>query len=500
MVDSYAGADAVLKRCTIGGFSDGSVSGAASWGILTWQLATLTVEDCLIEDAELIGISACHASTVSVLGCTVQGCRVGGLLVNEEAQMTVQSCLLRDNMAALVAGTEAFLASMELVGNVVHGRVWHDGWGGHLLQADKPDEVGDGLPLFLGTWTDRGRIPDADPEDVWRYVRRVRRNTWSKLPVRLTRADMEQMGLEAPPKHVAHVVGRPGKLVEVNNEYVNAAELEEDLVGIGVALNTTSKGEVVVVGLLVGQPAHLGGVEVGDVIFAVDSVPVWLAEEVSKRCAGKPGTCISRAPLLRAGHGARQRMQPSLPSEHAVLGLTRRRKLSRAGTTVTLGLLRGPYRGEIEITITRKFIARIPLTGPTGCPFVEAPRDSGRRRMRFDSASDVSDRLVPVTAAAAAAASSSGALQTPRGDTGGEKAASVASVASAGGLPTNATAPASLLPERERNREFSGPEMFAMADDGEGEVGLMKDLQRDPWAVLHEFLCPRTRANMPVCL
>ena len=122
MVDSYAGADAVLKRCTIGGFSDGSVSGAASWGILTWQLATLTVEDCLIEDAELIGISACHASTVSVLGCTVQGCRVGGLLVNEEAQMTVQSCLLRDNMAALVAGTEAFLASMELVGNVVHNQ------------------------------------------------------------------------------------------------------------------------------------------------------------------------------------------------------------------------------------------------------------------------------------------------------------------------------------------------------------------------------------------
>ena len=167
---------------------------------------------------------------------------------------------------------------------------------------------------------------------------------------------------------------------------------------------------------------------------------------------------------------------------------------------MTLGLLRGPYRGEIEITITRKFIARMPLTGPTGCPFVEAPQDSSRRRMRFDSASDFSDRLVPVTAAAAAAASSSsGALQTPRDDTSGEKAASVASVTSAG-LPTNATAPASLLSDRERNREFSGPEMFAMADDGEGEVGLMKDLQRDPWAVLHEFLCPRTLANMPVCL
>jgi hypothetical protein len=54
------------------------------------MFAALSLEDCLVEDCEFIGVSACHASIVSVLGCTVQGCRVGALLVNEEARMTVQ--------------------------------------------------------------------------------------------------------------------------------------------------------------------------------------------------------------------------------------------------------------------------------------------------------------------------------------------------------------------------------------------------------------------------
>ena len=90
VVDEYPGPDAVLRRSTIGGFCDSSVDGAAGWGILLWELASLALEDCLVEDCEFIGVSACHASIASVLGCTVQGCRVGGLLVNEEARMTVQ--------------------------------------------------------------------------------------------------------------------------------------------------------------------------------------------------------------------------------------------------------------------------------------------------------------------------------------------------------------------------------------------------------------------------
>ena len=52
----------------------------------------------------------------------------------------------------------------------------------------------------------------------------------------------------------------------------------DDFVGIGVCLNVTSKGEVVVVALLVGQAAQMGGIEVGDLIFSVDGAPVWLPE------------------------------------------------------------------------------------------------------------------------------------------------------------------------------------------------------------------------------
>jgi len=47
------------------------------------------------------------------------------------------------------------------------------------------------------------------------------------------------------------------------------------------------------------------------------------------------------------------------------------------GTSVTLGLLRGPYRGEMEITIIRRFIATMPLAGPNGCPFVYPECDLG---------------------------------------------------------------------------------------------------------------------------
>ena len=49
-----------------------------------------------------------------------------------------------------------------------------------MLQRDMEEELGDGQPMFLGTWNDRGRIADADLLDKQRYVRRVRRNTWSR--------------------------------------------------------------------------------------------------------------------------------------------------------------------------------------------------------------------------------------------------------------------------------------------------------------------------------
>ena len=108
-----------------------------------------------------------------------------------------------------------------------------------------------------------------------------------------------QMGLDPPKKVVHTVVGRPGNLVLEDNQFASDASdakkhdseslqqdckdlvgrgKEEDLVGIGLLLNVTSKGEVVVVALMVGHPAQMGGVEVGDLIMTVDSAPVWLPE------------------------------------------------------------------------------------------------------------------------------------------------------------------------------------------------------------------------------
>jgi hypothetical protein len=120
-----------------------------------------------------------------------------------------------------------------------------------------------------------------------------------------------QMGLDPPKKVVHTIVGRPGNLVLEDNQFASDAsdakqhhseslqhdseslqharnvqnckdlverEKEEDLVGIGLLLNVTSKGEVVVVALMVGHAAQMGGVEVGDLILTVDSAPVWLPE------------------------------------------------------------------------------------------------------------------------------------------------------------------------------------------------------------------------------
>ena len=102
MVEKHEGSDAVLRRCTIGGVSDGTVGGRAGWGAMIWQLSALLAEDCRLacrasarlgriltlivvlcshvllcsypakcdacvsrfEECELMGVSACHGSQV----------------------------------------------------------------------------------------------------------------------------------------------------------------------------------------------------------------------------------------------------------------------------------------------------------------------------------------------------------------------------------------------------------------------------------------------------
>ncbi len=46
MVEKHDGADAVLRRCTVGGVCDGGVGGRAGWGAMVWQLSALSAEDC----------------------------------------------------------------------------------------------------------------------------------------------------------------------------------------------------------------------------------------------------------------------------------------------------------------------------------------------------------------------------------------------------------------------------------------------------------------------
>lgn len=101
---------------------------------------------------------------------------MGAVMINDEAFFDIRGCTLRAGPAgsALVAGNCAHGASMSVSHSRVYGRPWHAEWGGVMAEADEVDgqQEGDGLPLFLGTWTDRGRIKDPDPDDVVRYIRR----------------------------------------------------------------------------------------------------------------------------------------------------------------------------------------------------------------------------------------------------------------------------------------------------------------------------------------
>ena len=155
-----------------------------------------------------------------------------------------------------------------------------------------------------------------------------------------------------------------------------------------------------------------------------------------------------------------------------------RRCAGKAGSTVTLGLLRGPYRGEIEITITRRLIGRIPLTGPNACPMVESSATAGgaARTRALDSPSETErlrehqpPGLVQSEASADLVAGGVQAGSRPQGRGGEESYEDTA----LGGVVG-----------KEEDR-FAGGEA---GEGGEADLGargggiLMQALQRDPWA------------------
>ena len=129
----------------------------------------------------------------------VEGCGVGAVMLSDEASVDVRGCTLRAAAggAALVAGNGAHGASLCMSHSRVHGRPWHAEWGGMMAEADEVDgqQEGDGLPLFLGTWTDRGRVKDPDPDDVVRYIRRrPRRGRAPRVRVASVRASVRAFG------------------------------------------------------------------------------------------------------------------------------------------------------------------------------------------------------------------------------------------------------------------------------------------------------------------
>ena len=149
---------------------------------------------------------------------------------------------------------------------------------------------------------------------------------------------------------------------------------------------------------------------------------------------------------------------------------------------MTLGLLRGPYRGEIEITITRRLMGRIPLTGPNGCPMVEcSAAAAGAARTRVRDSPSESERL---------------ALREH--PTPGLVHSEAPAGLGAGGLQSEGRAEGQAGEESDWGTALGGvmgkeDERFSAGEGGEGGEGgetdlgarggiLMQDLQRDPWA------------------
>ena len=179
-----------------------------------------------------------------------------------------------------------------------------------------------------------------------------------------------------------------------------------------------------------------------------------------------------------------------------------RRVAGKPGTSVTLGLLRGPYRGEIEITITRRLIAKIPLQGPNLCPFLypyadiskgaslrlrESPPDDGERladQSRGADAAGANDphehpheqHLSPV----GSCQQRGGAREQVLAAGEGRRDARILDPSSSG-VSSRGAARAQCGDEELRPRGDAGE-----GDEWEGrEAGgriLMADLQRDPWA------------------
>ncbi len=169
-----------------------------------------------------------------------------------------------------------------------------------------------------------------------------------------------------------------------------------------------------------------------------------------------------------------------------------RRCAGPAGTTVTLGLLRGPYRGEIEITITRRFIAKIPMWGPNCAPNIWAHASSSKGLSHSGVTSEADDpalNLTPPSAPPHTNNGASAATGVARDGRRGEMGAGAGSETdrSGGGTGGQQIEPSAARVRQQGDglgEEVRGEEVTEVVDLEGISVGgiLMQDLQRDPWA------------------
>ncbi len=82
-------ADPVLRRCTI---RDGSAS-----GVLVYERARGTIEDCDIAANALAGVEIAQESAPVIRGCTVRNGRAGGIVLYEGGQGTIEDCDIAAN-------------------------------------------------------------------------------------------------------------------------------------------------------------------------------------------------------------------------------------------------------------------------------------------------------------------------------------------------------------------------------------------------------------------
>jgi len=88
-------ADPVLRRCTI---RDGAAS-----GVLVYERARGTIEDCDIAANALAGVEIAQESAPVIRRCTVRDGRAGGIVLYEGGQGTIEDC---DIAANALAGVE----------------------------------------------------------------------------------------------------------------------------------------------------------------------------------------------------------------------------------------------------------------------------------------------------------------------------------------------------------------------------------------------------------